>query len=84
MECSLGADEEDEEALMQRALELSLKDMSTEEVATHSTNMDTQVASGGAEEEEDEVRAWEEKIQHNTLPYYTVPYNTVQYSTTPF
>ena len=64
-EHSLGADEDDEEALMQRALELSLKDMSTEEVATYntnSTNMDTQVTSGSVEAEEDEVRAMVDSI----------------------
>ena len=39
---------------MQRALELSLRDMSTEEGATYSTDRDAMVTSDAAEE--DEVR----------------------------
>ena len=53
----LGAEEDDEEALMQRALELSLRDMSTDENATYSTDRgDAMVTSDAGEE--DEVRTF--------------------------
>ena len=48
-----GAEEDDEEALMQRALELSLRDMSTDENATYSTDRgDAMVTSDAGEEDE--------------------------------
>ena len=60
LECSSGTDEDDEEALMQRALELSLRDMSTEEGATYSTDRDAMVTSDAAEEDEVRKRGGEE------------------------
>ena len=63
MECSSGTDEDDEEALMQRALELSLRDMSTEEGATYSTDRDAMVTSDAAEEDEVRKRSGEEGVE---------------------
>ena len=63
LECSSGTDEDDEEALMQRALELSLRDMSTEEGATYSTDRDAMVTSDAAEEDEVRKRSGEEGVE---------------------
>ena len=48
---------------MQRALELSLRDMSTEEGATYSTDRDAMVTSDAAEEDEVRKRSGEEGVE---------------------